>query len=144
MVLLVIKHSHSVFSIKSYKKWRQNDVIMTSKSNFSNFLLHIMIPHKNSLKIGQVIFIHSEKKKNFYDNIYIFLCQNGQNDPKWRNFYVKIDENDVKINFSKKNLHFWIPRKISLKIGWVIFIHGAKIFFFMKKRAFFGVFPLFP
>ena len=89
-------------------------------------------PREISLKIGQVIFVHSANLKKNNDNIYFCVKM------------VKMTQNDViltlkstkmtsKSTFRKKILHIWIPRKISLKIGWVIFVSGAKKIFFHEK-----------
>ena len=100
-------------------------------------------PREISLKIGQVIFVHSANlKKNNY-NKYFFCIK-----------MVKMTQNDViltlkstkmtaKSTFRKKILHFWIPRKISLKIGWVIFIHGPKKKISWKNVHFLAVSPYF-
>ena len=122
-------------------KWRQYDVIMTSKSNFSSFLLHIMIPHKISLKIGQVILFIVRNFFFFNDNIYIFCVK-----------MVKMTQNDViltskstkmtsKSTFRKKNLTLLDSSQNFLKDRLGYFCFWCENFFFHEKMWIFGRFP---
>ena len=122
-------------------KWRQYDVIMTSKSNISNFILHIMIPHKISLKIGQVIFIHSANFSFFIENIYIFCVKMVKMTQKDVILTSKSTKMTSKSTFRKKNLTFLDSSQNSLKDRLGYFCFWCEKIFFHEKMWIFGRFP---